>query len=51
MTRKDRAVHKTPGKGVRTDTDNSRGYRQIDPRAKNIIDQRERQQRRGFSQA
>jgi hypothetical protein len=41
MSAENRAVHKTPGKGVRADTDNSRGYRQIDPRAEHISDQRE----------
>lgn len=41
MSAENRTVHKTPGTGGRTDIDNSRGYRQIDPRAEHISDQRE----------
>ena len=41
MSAENRTVHKTPGTWGRTDIDNSRGYRQIDPRAEHISDQRE----------
>ena len=42
MSAENRTVHKTPGTGGRTDIDNSRGYRQIDPRAEHISEQKER---------